>query len=98
MTATLLALATALVPFLIWYVQRRLAPAPEERMDSAGREVAAMRTEVDRARRAGDHARADALLRRLYQRAVAPVPRDRPDGQRDPGHPPGRDDSATTLH
>ena len=65
MAVAILGLLTALIPVLLWYVKRKHSPTLEERLDDARRAQAALMAEVVEARRRGDDARAESLLRRL---------------------------------
>ncbi len=65
MALAILGLLTALLPLIIWYVKRKYSPTGIERQDDLADDVAAITAEIMAARRDGDDARADALLRRL---------------------------------
>lgn len=86
-----LGLITALVPVFIWYLKKHDEP-PD--LDS---DTAQLAREIEAARRAGDDARADALLRRLRDLAVQPSRAaetiDQRDGERDRGDAAGGDNA-----
>lgn len=62
----ILTIVASVLGLWLWYVKRaRRPPSTAQRTDEITSEILAIESEMARLRRAGDHAGADALLRRL---------------------------------
>jgi hypothetical protein len=90
MLTTLLTFLGSLLGLAWWRLRRKHEPTPQQRLDDVTEELNRLRVQLAAARADGDDARADALLRRLRQLALAPgAGAQRPSGaagQRGPGH------------
>lgn len=80
------AAVVALATLILWYVKRRHARSPEQKLDDAQAQVDRLESAILNARRNGNDAVADALRRRLraLQGIVLPERGTGSIGQRDP--------------
>ena len=93
--AALLALATALIPLVVYFARRRGSPTLEERRDDRDQAFARVEQQIADAETRFDFAAADALRQQLRDR-IAPIPLDpagagQPDGERLPPAAANRD-------
>lgn len=82
---------TALATLALWYFQRTRSPTAGQRQTDLADEYATLASWLAQARRRGDDAGADALLRRLRARSAPAQHPGHPGGQCDPGDAPGGD-------
>jgi len=72
----ILSLLGSIMGLVMWWVKRKRAPSKQERIDDLKQEYSDSIEEVHRLRKKGDHAGAEAMLRRLRIRAAAERMRD----------------------
>ena len=65
MATAILAILAALLGLGAWWWKRRRSPSQQERLDDLELEITALQVQIQHLRKRGDHAGADALLRRL---------------------------------